>query len=1255
MERRNLIPLVLLASALPVVAAVKGTIIRPDGTPVANARVAALRPIARLDWNESLPAGPETPMAVAVTDARGMFAVDVEGRGLVRLRVDADGFAPLNVIVPMDEDAGRVVLRAAPMVEGHVTAGGKPVVGAEVFVISSDGAPVRYTTDQNGIYRLPDPRVWASAILVRYADYAASVSQPAQRDVALTNGLAIDGRVVDTNDKPVGGASVVLSVLAVTTSAADGTFHFAHAPAAGGWIRARSAAGIGMAQVAGGRTTVRLQALSKISGVIRDSEKHPLAGIGVLATGMEAGDAAVTDSEGAFTLFVPRGAYGLTDAGDEIYDFQAEANTTGGDARADVVATRFPAVEGVVLDAAGHPVPVAAVSLRYTSSNGDYVRPTHVLTDEAGRFRLRFQVVSRGTVRAMVVKRGLPFGMSTPLDVKTHSIDITLPQGVALAGRVVGADGRPIAGVAVAPLVGMVSPEGIPPAPVEAWATTGDDGRFAGRMSEGSVAFAFTKEGYIGGQQAVSVVAETKPVEVTLVRAAHLAGRVVRKDGTPVADVPVAAGEISVVSAADGSFRVDGIVPGAQNLRFGADLGQQQRVTAPADDVRLVMPATRTIHGRVIDSATGSPVEAFSLILEQGAEMDGHAFESPAGEFVLELPETVATIGAAAEGYAPATKVKINPSADPLVVSLTRGRVVRGHVTDEKGQPLSGVSLGEGVEFQERGENLRKSGDDGTYEVTGLSLETDVVLEFHKDGFVRTQQRVKAGRDDVTVDVTLRRGVSVSGRVIDRSGTGVAEVEVTAVSAAQGAQQVLARTGEGGEFRFDALDQARWDFNAARDDKLERGAVKDVDVEKVHELTITLDALPAATIFGHVSGLDPAWTIRYVTANNLDGASKTTSIDAAGDYRIENAPAGIVDVSAVAGAQGINRQAKSGSAEVAAGSELRVDLAFVPQVGVHGRVTRGSAPLEGATVRFGYSPAQQAMTGAGGVYSLQVDPGEYDATIVAGDRELPFSQQVVVTGPAEVNLAVDVATITAMVVDDAGRPLAGAKVTAAPHGRTHSAAESVTGPDGTAVLEVGGGETDTIVAALQGYGNASQDVAANGVSSVTLHMVRSAGAVVRIVDVRDGRTLSGYAIARDAAGRVIASASEPEPDGTMLLPVPPGTYRFSASAENYGSQTIRSDVPATGEIRVPLPRGGSLALRSRGDLHATAALIQPNGEEYVRCWCNGVADITVSGRSTLVDQIAPGTYTLEVTPTGGKARKYPVTVQEGVTTTVNID
>src|SRR5258708_39526791 len=101
MKRWSSLAMALLFSALPVMATVTGTVVRPDGTPVANARVAALRPVAATDGVSTLQAEPEKPLATAVTETKGAFAVDVEGRGLVRLHVGGDGFAALGVIAPL--------------------------------------------------------------------------------------------------------------------------------------------------------------------------------------------------------------------------------------------------------------------------------------------------------------------------------------------------------------------------------------------------------------------------------------------------------------------------------------------------------------------------------------------------------------------------------------------------------------------------------------------------------------------------------------------------------------------------------------------------------------------------------------------------------------------------------------------------------------------------------------------------------------------------------------------------------------------------------------------------------------------------------------------------------------------------------------------------------------------------------------------------------------------------------------------------
>jgi hypothetical protein len=146
MRLRRPLVMVLLLAAWPIAAAITGTVVLSDGTPVGNARVMALRPAATTDLEAALSAEPEKPLATAVTDAKGAFTIAVEGRGLIRLHMDVDGFAPLDAIVERDEPAGRLRLRAAPVVEGHVRVDGKPTAGGRSTVIDRI-APGSYTLE----------------------------------------------------------------------------------------------------------------------------------------------------------------------------------------------------------------------------------------------------------------------------------------------------------------------------------------------------------------------------------------------------------------------------------------------------------------------------------------------------------------------------------------------------------------------------------------------------------------------------------------------------------------------------------------------------------------------------------------------------------------------------------------------------------------------------------------------------------------------------------------------------------------------------------------------------------------------------------------------------------------------------------------------------------------------------------------------------------------------------------------------------
>src|SRR6202040_2515352 len=106
-----------------------------------------------------------------------------------------------------------------------------------------------------------------------------------------------------------------------------------------------------------------------------------------------------------------------------------------------------------------------------------------------------------------------------------------------------------------------------------------------------------------------------------------------------------------------------------------------------------------------------------------------------------------------------------------------------------------------------------------------------------------------------------------------------------------GASSGNAPSDESGAFRFEDLSPARYDFVVQRNAAGEHAALRDVDVTKIRELTIRMEKEATATIFGRVTGLDPAdqspYRQRFVSVSSAEGESQNGQVDAGGNYRIE--------------------------------------------------------------------------------------------------------------------------------------------------------------------------------------------------------------------------------------------------------------------------------------------------------------------------------------------------------------------------------
>src|SRR5206468_6277962 len=109
-------------------------------------------------------------------------------------------------------------------------------------------------------------------------------------------------------------------------------------------------------------------------------------------------------------------------------------------------------------------------------------------------------------------------------------------------------------------------------------------------------------------------------------------------------------------------------------------------------------------------------------------------------------------------------------------------------------------------------------------------------------------------------------------------------------------------------------------------------------------------------ISGHVSGLTADELQQAnVTASASGAGSASAPVDAGGNYRIEGAPTGTVRVSARVGGPmfaGSTKTSEPKTVMLDAGGSVTADIEFKSNTVVRGRITRGGAPMQSASVMF---------------------------------------------------------------------------------------------------------------------------------------------------------------------------------------------------------------------------------------------------------------------------------------------------------------
>ena len=307
---------------------------------------------------------------------------------------------------------------------------------------------------------------------------------------------------------------------------------------------------------------------------------------------------------------------------------------------------------------------------------------------------------------------------------------LVIRKGLEARGRVVDAQGAPVPGAEIriqrregglASGGGQFRIGGLPEEKPDA--ISGRDGAFAVRgLEEGEYAVSVAHEGFASrtapGLEGMSRQENVWP-PITLVRGLSISGFVRSSKGRPIPAAQIfahsmgkASGDRNGTTDLEGRFRLDGFAPEAAvfvNVSADGYATAQKTVTAPSNDVSLVLRAAGTVRGRVEDGDTKRAVTDFTVARAQArgggvilriSPSEGQlAIQSEEGAFELSgVPPGKWTIRVTSAGYrtgeVSAVEVGEAEMKEGILVSLRRGGLLAGRVVDAlRGGGVSNASV----------------------------------------------------------------------------------------------------------------------------------------------------------------------------------------------------------------------------------------------------------------------------------------------------------------------------------------------------------------------------------------------------------------------------------------------------------------------------------------------------------------------------------------------------------------------------------
>ncbi len=466
----------------------------------------------------------------------------------------------------------------------------------------------------------------------------------------------------------------------------------------------------------------------------------------------------------------------------------------------DVDAAAVAITGRVVADADGKPVAGAEVCARGWGADTDTEAAAR--TDADGKFAVSLahgreawlQAQAPGFVRE-----------SANLEEGKTDVELRLKRPARLEGRVLGGpEAKPIEGARVE---ARVARDDGGAAEIQR-ATTGADGRYAvpllrpGRLRVTAFARGWVTKANASRADAPSdataAPGATVVVDVAMVEAARIQGKVVDPAGAPVAGAVVTAvpadtdererysydsarlpvdgvRRTPVLSGTDGAFVLDDVRADCDYAVRADAISWRRGEVKPVHAGRegtasalVRLGVARSLDVLVVEEGTNAPIADATIRGADSRECrrtdaDGHARIEDASPGPW-------TLVASADDHVDSESIAVPADATTLTVTLRRGLEIAGHVRRPDGSPVESAGVNVNGKDDTPGYGWAESGADGAFRVRGLAPGDYVLTASETVNGVphSAKATAKAGREDVVLTLEPSGGLVV--RVLDGDG-----------------------------------------------------------------------------------------------------------------------------------------------------------------------------------------------------------------------------------------------------------------------------------------------------------------------------------------------------------------------------------------------------------------------------------------------------------------------------------------------------